>query len=260
MNKVIDTFAYCGEDDLLDIRLNTLKDIVDETIIIESNLSHTLIKKPLFFPESKERFSQFNIKYIVQDFTYDNPFYNDWAGRVAVFNAIEDKSFNNVLIHSDLDELPNPEKLKEIIDNLNQPVCLRGDYFMFCVDLWGRLSNDALVMKYGWVQQPLYKYRDARNSELIRKVDNSSWHFSSVGTPENVARKWHFFAHASEVDQKYKDPEYIKSQIKRKAGSWSEFAPDNELKLIEHKYPNLPQYLLDNKEKFEHLFYNHYNK
>jgi beta-1,4-mannosyl-glycoprotein beta-1,4-N-acetylglucosaminyltransferase len=258
MSKIFDTIAYCGEDDLLEIRLNTLKDIVDETIIIESNYSHTLIKKPLFF--NKARFGDFNIKYIVRDFDHTNPFYNDWAGRLAVFDAIEDKNFNTVVIHGDLDEIPNPEKLKYVIETLNQPICLNGDYYFFCADLWGRNSNDVIVMKYGWVNQPFYKYRDARNSGQFKKLTNSSWHFSSVGVPENIARKWEFFAHSNEVNIKYKDPEYIKTQIKRKAGSWDENAPDNELKLVEHKYPNLPNYLLNNKEKFKYLFWEYYNK
>lgn len=256
----IDTFAYAGENDLLEIRLNTLKNIIDQTIIIESNLSHTLIPKPLFFPESRERFSQFNIKYIVADFNYPNPFYNDWAGRVAVFDAIFDRKFDNIIIHSDLDEIPNPEKLKEVIDNLKEPVCLNGDYYFFCADLWGRKSNDALVMKYGWVQQPLYKYRDARNSEMIKKINNASWHFSSVGKPEEIARKWQYFSHASELEQKYKNPEYIIKQIKRKAGSWSDQAPDNELMPVPHEYPYLPKYLIENEKKFKHLFYDYYNK
>ncbi len=256
MSKIIDLIPYCGENDLLELRLFSLRNIVHQTILLESNLSHTLIPKPLFFMEVREKFSQFNIKYFVKDFNYENPFHADWAGRVALLNEVEGNS--NILIHSDLDEIPNPEKLQEAISNLNRPTNLRGDYFFWVLDLWGRKSNDAIILRQEWIRDSFYKYRDARNGNFFKRVDNASYHYSSVGTPEQIARKWTFFAHANEVDNKYKNSEYIIKQIKRKTGSWDENAKDNELILVEHKYPNLPQYLLDNKEKYKHLFWEYY--
>lgn len=257
---IFDLFMYSGEEDILDIRLHTLAEIVDVFVIFESKLSHSLIPKPLFFLDQKSRFDKFKDKivYLTGESNHPNSFVNDWAGRMALFDYVSAESDENILIHSDNDEIPNPDKLKEVIDNLIEPVNMSGDYFFGCVDLWGRLSNDALIMKRGWCNQEFYKYRDARNSPHIKRVEKASWHFSSVGRPEEIAQKWTYFAHHNEIDNKYKDPEYIKSQIRRKAASWDENEPKNGLKLIEHTYPNLPRYLLENKLKFQHLFYEYY--
>ena len=203
MSKIIDLIPYCGENDLLELRLQSLKDIVHQTILLESNLSHTLISKPLFFPDVKERFSNFNIKYVVKDFNYNNPFYADWAGRVALLNEVEGN--DNILIHSDLDEIPNPEKLKEVLNNLTEPICLSGNYFFWTLDLWGRFSNDAIILHQNWIRDKnnFYKLRDARNESIFKKIKEASYNYSSVGKPEQIAQKWKYFCHASEISEKY---------------------------------------------------------
>lgn len=258
-----DLFMYSGEEDILDIRLNTLYEVIDYFLIFESRLGHTLIPKPLYFLEQKERFEKFKDKiiYINGNFNYPNPFFNDWGARLALFSSIPNPKSTDIIHHSDNDEITDPEILKDIIKNLQEPVNIESQYYFYCLDLYGRQSNDAIIMKYDWCNQPFYKYRDGRNSPNIKRI-KGGWHYSSVNTPKNIINKWVNFCHASEIDNKYKNEEYIISQIKRKAGSWSEFAPNDELKLVSHDYPNLPKYLLqpENKEKFAHLFYNYYNK
>lgn len=64
---IIDVFSFCGEMDLLDIRLNILNDYVDKFVICESDLTFTGLKKPLYFLENKDRYKQFlpKIKHFV---------------------------------------------------------------------------------------------------------------------------------------------------------------------------------------------------
>lgn len=259
--KIYDLFQYSGEDDLLEIRLNTLSEIIDKFYIVESRLTHTRKEKPLYFLESGYRFNSFKdrIVYIDSDYCkYSNAFYNDWAARMVLFNSLPDEDC--IIHHSDLDEISNLDSFKNVLEDFNRPVSFVTNYFFFCLDLWARRSNDAIIMKKSWVRDDFYRYRDARSKNFFKIIDTFSWHYSSVGTPENIAKKWRAFAHSSEVQDVYKDPEYIKGQIKRKAGSWDIHAKDDELKLIEHIYPNLPKYLIENKDKFKHLFYEYYSK
>ena len=46
--KVYDVFPFFNELDLLEIRLNTLNDFVDEFIIIEADTTHSGLSKPYF--------------------------------------------------------------------------------------------------------------------------------------------------------------------------------------------------------------------
>lgn len=258
---IYDLFMYAGEEDILDLRLNILSETIDYFIIFESKLGHTLIQKPLYFLEQKERFEKFKDKiiYINGDFDYPNPFFNDWAARLALFSAIPNPKSHDIIHHSDNDEITDPEILKDIIKNLQEPVNIESKYYFYCLDLYGRQSNDAIIMKYQWCNQPFYKFRDGRNSKDIKRIQGG-WHYSSVNTPKNIVLKWTHFCHASEISEKYKNEGYIISQIKRKAGSWDEKEPDDVLKLVPHEYPFLPKYLIENEDKFSHLFWEYYNK
>ena len=56
MRKIYDCFNFFNELDLLEIRLNTLYDIVDYFVIIESNLTHSGEVKPFYYEDNKSRF------------------------------------------------------------------------------------------------------------------------------------------------------------------------------------------------------------
>ena len=53
---------YNGEEAILDIRLNILDPIVDKFIIIESNVSHSLLARELEYPKQSDRFHKFKDK------------------------------------------------------------------------------------------------------------------------------------------------------------------------------------------------------
>ena len=63
--KLIDCFMYFDEDLVLDIRLNTLNDIVDRFVIVEATTDHAGNQKKLNF--NKKNFKKFEnkIHYIV---------------------------------------------------------------------------------------------------------------------------------------------------------------------------------------------------
>ncbi len=245
--------------DLLEIRLETLSEVVDKFIICEAPITHTLIPKSLVFLDNQSRFDKFKDKivYVIAKCEHENPFINDWNYRNILFDKVP-KHTKSTILTGDLDEIPNPEILKYLTKNLKKPISLEVNYHFYCCDLFGRKDTSNILLENDWITEDFYKYRDARNSAFFGKIKNSGWHFSSCGKIENIINKWKAFAHSQDILEKYKNPEYIKKQIKRKAGSWDENSPDNELKLVEHKYPLLPKYLLENKKRFEYLFYNYY--
>tara|TARA_R110000796_G_scaffold236836_3_gene356480 strand:+ start:306 stop:1082 length:777 start_codon:yes stop_codon:yes gene_type:complete len=256
---IYDLTMYSGEDDLLEIRLEELAGAIDKFIIIESEYSHSLVKKPLLFDIKK--FSKFSdrIIYVVKDSFHDNAFVNDWAARENLFAAIPNPKSDDILHFSDLDEVTNSDQLNLVLDGgLKDPVNFESSYRFFCLDLYGRKSRDAMLMRYDWITTNFYKYRDARNGEEVTRIPDAGWHFSSVGIPANIVRKWKWFAHYNEVGEQYKNEEWIRNQIKRKAGSWAKGAKDDELRLVGHKYPDLPDYVASNLGKFNHLLYRSY--
>lgn len=259
---IYDLFAFSHEVSLLEIRLEILKDIVDKFVIYESDLTHTNISKPLFFLENKSRFDKFKDKiiYVTGRSNYENPFYNDWAGRCILFQAIKCKS-DDIIIHSDLDEIPNPVKLKEIIEKLVRPITLKTDYNMYCVDLYAHDSIDAIIMKYDWIKDPLYKYRDNRGNYHVKNyfnfIEKAGWHYGYSGGIKSILRKVDSFAHSNEMPKELKNEKHILECIKQKKALHYGAFP-NSLKKLELNKENIPEYILSNKDKYKEFFSNFY--
>jgi len=126
--KIIDAFIFYNELDLLNYRLSILYYIVDYFIIVES--THTFIgnKKPLYFYENKNKFSKFmdKIIHIVDDAFIENPLVSPnnnhddevWKNEKHQRNYIDfgikkiELKKNDLIIISDLDEIPDDNTLK----------------------------------------------------------------------------------------------------------------------------------------------------
>ena len=61
---IYDCFSFFNELDLLEIRLETLDNVVDKFVLAESNYTHTGKPKPLYYKINKARFAKFNDKII----------------------------------------------------------------------------------------------------------------------------------------------------------------------------------------------------
>ena len=57
--KIVDSFIFSNELDMLEYRLELLYDKVDHFILVESNKTHTGEDKALFFTIHKKRFQKF---------------------------------------------------------------------------------------------------------------------------------------------------------------------------------------------------------
>lgn len=258
---IYDLFMYSGEDEILEIRLNELKDLPCKHIIVESEYSHSGIKKGLKFDANK--FSEFSdkIEYRRVDLQhYENIHYTEMFHRETTWKAIKDRvKSDDIIINSDIDEIPKFSVLSEVVTKLDQPTTLCGDYMMFCLDLYGRPTIDAFIIKAGWKKENLAYYRSHRTNfqykTLFKHVNNASWHYSSVGTPKNICDKLKYFCHANEFESVPKTEEYIKECIQNKRGDYKN---NNTLKWFEIDYNNSPQFLVENKAKFQHLLFSRY--
>ena len=120
--KLIDCFMYFDEDLILDIRLNVLKNIVDKFVIVEAKKDHAGNQKNLNF--DIENFSKFKdkIHYIaIDDLPVSKNFFkknwrSEWHTENAHRNKLElgylDASDNDLIMISDIDEIPNPKIIK----------------------------------------------------------------------------------------------------------------------------------------------------
>ena len=129
--KIFDCFMYFNEDLLTDLRLNILNNYVTKFIIAEAEYTHNCSKKKLNFDINN--FSKFknkieyivvnkeppNIKQLSENDSSDergrklifNGYSRDIYQRNALSNGLKDLDDDDLIIISDLDEIPNLENI-----------------------------------------------------------------------------------------------------------------------------------------------------
>ena len=131
--RVYDCFTFYNEFELLELRLKVLYDLVDYFVIVEANRTFTNKPKDFNLPNRKDDFKEFaaKIRYIPADLS-KVPFKGtgDWSIEYAQRNAIAygltDAAPDDLIMISDLDEIPAPDIFQRLQENR---LALRG----FCV-------------------------------------------------------------------------------------------------------------------------------
>lgn len=274
---IFDTFMYNGEEDILDIRLNTLNSIVDKFIFIESPFSHSRLPRELEYPKQKSRFEKFKDKIAYYPVDYcknENFLMNDWNGREVIEKILFEKyalNNNDIIIHGDLDEIPRPELLKSTIKNLETQklYTFMIDSRQLCLDLEfveerhgrirGNFPGSILLQAQHLTNNKLYWLRQIRCNPIIENKDykdtfvlinNAGWHFSYCAGLDKTVDKFKFFCHANEMNNCVKDKNGLIDCIKNKHS----FDPQKS-KLIQVNWDkqNIPEYVFNNPELFKEI-------
>ena len=123
MSRLFDCFTFFNELDLLEIRLETLDSVVDFFVIAEAPITYRADPKPLYFELNKQRFAKFLPKIrhiIVDDLPTEKGFDQNWQRetlqRAALERGLADARDEDIIMLSDLDEIPTPAKIKEAIN------------------------------------------------------------------------------------------------------------------------------------------------
>ena len=113
--KIYDCFSYWDEDLLLDVRLNVLNEFVDHFVIVEGNKTWQNNYKKLKF--NINNFGRFKDKIIyipVEDMPDgDNPYLRENYQRNCITKGIKNAEDDDLIIISDLDEIPNPNVIQK---------------------------------------------------------------------------------------------------------------------------------------------------
>lgn len=120
--RIFDCFSFYNEYELLEWRLKILYDVVDYFVISEMNVTHKNVPKPFNFEVNKELFSKYmdKIRYIKVDDTTTVKFSKDdiWPlenyQRDCLTRGLTDCRSDDLIIISDLDEIPDPEAIQRI--------------------------------------------------------------------------------------------------------------------------------------------------
>lgn len=269
---------YNGEEDILDIRLNTLQSIVDKFIFIESPFSHSRLPRELEYPKQKDRFHKFKDKifYYQGNYCKDKNFtFNDWNGREVIAEILikeHQLKPTDKIIHGDLDEIPRPELVEKIILsdlNLEKPYTFMLDSRQLCFDLElreerhgrirGNFPGSILIKGEHFTKDKLFWLRQIRANNIINGIDykdrfnlidNAGWHFSYCAGIEKTVDKFKFFCHADEMNNCIKDREGLVDCIKNKISFDPQKTP---LFQVDWDKENIPEYVFNNPKLFKEM-------
>jgi len=229
--KIIDCFIFYNELDLLTYRLNLLNNIVDYFIIVES--THTFVgkEKKLFFNDNKHLFEKFNekiIHIIVDDIPYKYPnvnidngdvWKNEFFQRNTIsrgINSITDLSKYDVIIISDLDEIPDPNTLYEIKKgNIQVDInILEMDFYYYNLntrfkDKWSLCK----VISYKRYKRLNINCNDIRNKSCS-SILNGGWHLSYFGDKLFIQNKIQNFSHQELNNDNFTTLDKIEERVK----------------------------------------------
>jgi len=275
---MIDCFVFFNELDLLEIRLHTLAPYVERFVLCESVITHSGHPKPLYFQENKDRFKDFNITHLIADGGMTpNTYINDtpaWRReryhKEFLMNGIDDVDPNTTILTSDLDEIPDLEPYH--VEGMEGR--FRQQMYYYYVNMYSGFSwwYGTFAIQRGKLERreklgggclpdrewPITIGQIAvgkRRRPALRPADDpggKGWHFSTLGSLEQIQHKFQSGAHTelsnddhinrlAELRQNMRDPY---------RSGWG-----RNSRVCQISMPSGPKYLLDNRDKFRHFFY-----
>lgn len=271
VEKIFDTIIFSNELELLDIRLNILYEYVDFFIIVESGYTFQGKKKEFNFELNKNKFKKYIDKIIylkIHSFPegYElfkcESFQRNFINKALSINA----SLNDIIILSDVDEIPNPKFINNIkIKKFKCPLLLKQELFYYYINLQCIELKDlpwSIIYRYSpeiepqsmrdliVSQQALIMGKEKNlKQEGFEFIDNAGWHFSYLGGAMAIKQKLQSFSHQELNNKEFANIDYIDQMIKSQKDLFGRNLTFK--KIIELDF--LPEYLKENINKFQHL-------
>ena len=263
---IYDCFSYWDEDLLLDLRLNILNKVVDYFVIVEGNKTWQNNPKKLRFNINK--FSSFKKKIIYIPLRNmpdgDDPYKRENFQRNSISEGISTANDNDLVIVSDLDEIPNPETILKF-NPQNRYAVFKQKHFYYKLNLQSEknphwLGSRICVKKYlnspQWLRELKFKKRPFWRIDKMRLnniLEEGGWHFCNLKSPENLLYKYKNLCETNDpyhfkerIDNKYLKIEEIKRRIENKEDLIGR--DDNFKKISIDK--SFPDFLLSNLKKY----------
>jgi beta-1,4-mannosyl-glycoprotein beta-1,4-N-acetylglucosaminyltransferase len=260
---------YFDEDLVLEIRLNTLNEIVDRFVICEATRDHAGNKKDLKF--NIDKFTKFKdkIDYIIVD---DMPLevksnrknwhenhMRDQFQRNALERGLKKCNPEDWIMISDIDEIPDPKRIRDF-NIKNKYACFLQKNFQSKInllnmseDFWPgtKICQKKNLKSPQWLRnikikkKPFWKLFSDRQPQLIK---DAGWHFSFLKKPESIIKKIRSYSH-----QEFNTPKFTnKNTIEEKISNGEDLFERNiKYKAIEID-KSFPKYIINNKEKLKY--------
>jgi len=227
---IVDSFLFFQELDLLEIRLKYLYPFVDKFIIVESCQSFTGRRKEFNFEKNIKRYDKYLKKIIYFKITDFHKSVFDFYKYLAKKNNLVSKIMNNhnhydkkllwwvleayhrecihyalqkncklndIIIISDLDEIPSINSLKKFKGNLGDQLplrCKQYEFKYYLNSLFGDNWLGSIFAPYSYLQNKSLNVMRMETNKLKYEI-NGGYHFTSIGGVKSLKKKIESWGH-----------------------------------------------------------------
>ena len=263
--KIFDCFQYFNESHIADLRFHILDKYVDFFVIVESTVNHQGESKELSF--DIRNYSKFKDKiiYIVVDDTPESIKIPHEGGeslveqhqRNSILRGLKNCDDNDLVILSDVDEIPDLDKLN--LFNKKNYAVFSQRMFMYKINLLNldekNWHGSKICLKKNfkspqWLRNlkfkkyPFWRLDKLRNIQII---NDGGWHFAYLQSPQDISKKIKSFAHGEYNKEHIVNEDKIKLKLEK-----GEDILERGYRIKKIDIDNtFPQYIVDNKNKLK---------
>jgi len=267
MMKIYDCFSYWDEDLLLDLRLNVLNKFVDYFVIVEGNKTwQNNFKKFRFNINNFKNFKNKIIYIPVEDMPDgENPYLRENFQRNCILRGIKGSSEDDLIIISDLDEIPNPLMISTFNKNMKYAV-FKQKHFYYKINFRNQINpfwygSRICVKKFlkspQWLRELKFKKRPFWRIDKYRLnniIENGGWHFCNLKLPKDLLYKYQNLCETNDqyVFKEKIDEKYLKiDEIEKRIKTGQDIIGRKDTYKAENLDASFPNYIIENKNLYK---------
>lgn len=240
--KVIDSFSFFNEVELLKLRLHYLNDVVNYFVISESNYTHSGKSKPYYLDEVLPKIDKdikkkiirikyepditnFNFPTNINECDLENDYWKlERTQRNLITESLTQFSLTDMFMISDLDEIPRKEIVKEYQNVINENgeilknfcAVAKSKMFYYNFNTFQHNNwNGTVVSTIGNTLQVGCDYLRCNRNEFY-SIEDGGFHFSTFGDVNRIRTKIQSFAHQEFNKERYISDMNIEKSIQNK--------------------------------------------
>lgn len=276
---VYDCVPFFNELDILKLRMHILAPYVDKFVIEESTVTFSGEPKPMIFAENRELFAEFEEKilYVAVD---NSPMSGvttherDYFQKNQLIKAMENCKPEDIVIFSDVDEIPDPKALEEVISHFDaSKVYHFAQRLFYCFLNMEEISGNLLsitgefpgVVKKQWLGTKVCSFEKLPKEGIVFlrevsptdpvsvRVADGGWHFGYMGGngERDVAKRIGVKVKAA-AHQEYNSKRYLNEAVDRLLCGEDIFDRDAKFVRVEID-ESFPSYLWAHREEYDFL-------
>ena len=278
-SMIFDCVPFFNELDILKLRMEILDPYVDYFVLEESTVTFSGEDKKMIFAQNRQLFDKFKdkIRYVA---VTDSPMSGvttherDKYQKNQLIRALSDCRSEDIIIFSDVDEIPNPDTLLQVIEHFDAgKIYHLAQRMFYCFLNMEEISGNLLsitgefpgVEKKQWLGTKVCSFGSLPPEGIVYlrevsptdpksvRVADGGWHFGYMGGDgeRDVAKRIGIKVQAA-AHQEYNNNRYLNEAVDRLLCGEDIFGRSAQFKRVEID-ETYPVYLREHQEDYDFL-------